>query len=95
MLVFFPIDSMLWQVMSMVCAVCSLLSKEQGVTALGVCVVFDIATSSKVRRRKTQTLLANSKFNSVCYPLLDTLILSLLKVVVSKQENTCVYINHS
>ena len=53
MLVFFPIDSMLWQVVSMVCAVCSLLSKEQGVTALGVCVVFDIATSSKVRRRNT------------------------------------------
>lgn len=42
----FSLDAVVWQVLSMVCVVCSMLSKEQGITALGFCIVYDFISSS-------------------------------------------------
>ena len=44
-----------WQMYSLLCVLCSMLSKEQGITVLGFCVVYDITTSSRVRREKYAT----------------------------------------
>ena len=41
-----------WLLCSMVCVACSMLAKEQGITAAAFCIVYDIVSSSKVRREK-------------------------------------------
>ena len=48
--------AMSWQACSMMCVVCSMLSKEQGVTALGFCVVYDFVSCSQVRGREGYTI---------------------------------------
>ena len=40
------LSSVLW---SVVCVVCSLVSKEQGVMVVGVCVVYDLFIANQVQ----------------------------------------------
>ena len=45
----FAAGSTWWLVCSAVCVVCAMLSKEQGITGVGVCVVYDYITFIQVR----------------------------------------------
>ena len=45
----FPAGSTWWLFCSAVCVVCAMLSKEQGITGVGVCVVYDYITFIQVR----------------------------------------------